>query len=124
MNGRLASTMGPVDFTPGISALARVGNEPGAQAGTAGPEQMIEFRALKAGMATASVWGSSATARWRLFCSMASEWAVVLKSETRFLRFVGLVSSAAATWPPLSMKPDRSWGCRPRASWETIELYL
>ena len=99
MNGRLASTIGPVDLTPGMSALASLGSAPGAHAGTWGPEQMIELSALKAGVAAASVPGSSATVRCRLACWMASACAVVLRSETRFLRLLGLLSSAADTVP-------------------------
>src|SRR6202012_5847767 len=49
-NGRLASTIGPVDFTPGMSALASV-----RRGGKAA------LRALNAGIADPSVLGSWAT---------------------------------------------------------------
>src|SRR6185437_10012029 len=62
MNGRLASIIGPVDLTPGISALASWGSGPGAQLGTCGPEQNAAFSEWKAGIAAARVFGSSATA--------------------------------------------------------------
>ena len=46
MNGRLESIIGPVDLTPGISALASWGSGPGAQFGTWGPEQNAAFNEL------------------------------------------------------------------------------
>ena len=53
MNGRLASIAGPADVTPGISACA--------SASTGGNAALS---ALNAGIAAASVSGSSATACW------------------------------------------------------------
>src|ERR1700750_1540207 len=101
MNGRLASTIGPVDFVAGISALASCRSGPGAQLGIAGPEQNARLSELRAGMATCNVTGSSATARWRFALCRANAFAVVLKSVTRFSRFFGCVLKAADTSPPL-----------------------
>ncbi len=81
------------------------------------------FRALNAGIAVASVVGRSATACWRETFSRANAPAVVLKSVTRFWRFGGCMSIAAATVPPWSIKFDRSCGWIPSAAWATIEEY-
>ena len=84
MNGRLASIIGPVDLTPGISALASCGSGPGAQFGTSAPEQNAAFSAWNAGIAAASVFGSSATAFERDTFSRANAAAVPLKFVIRF----------------------------------------
>src|ERR1700734_3499568 len=110
MNGSDTSIIGPVDLTPGISALASCGTGPGEQLGTAGPEHKAAFSALKAGVAADSVLGSSATA-----CESATLWlanapAVVLKSLIRFSSVWGWVSIAAATGPCSAIQFDRSLG--------------
>src|SRR5579859_4020751 len=112
-NGRLASTIGPVETTPGTSVRAswRRGGK-------------AAFRALKVGMATASVWGRLRTAAVRATFERANACAVVLKSVTRFWSVCGLALSAAATVPAWAMKFDRSWGWMPSASWLTMAEYL
>ena len=79
MKGRLASTVGPVDLTPGSSA--RASRRKGGKAA---------LSALKAGIAADRVLGRSATVRRRLACSRANANAVVLKSVTRLLSAGGL----------------------------------
>src|ERR1700726_4019398 len=69
IKGRLASTVGPVLWTPGISAVAR--RRSGGKAA---------FNALKAGIAALIVVGKSATAFSRFTFWRASAAAVVLKS--------------------------------------------
>src|SRR6201985_1280098 len=123
MNGRLAAILGPVDLTPGISALASCGSGPGEQLGTCGPEQNAAFRAWKAGIAADRGFGSSATAFASApFCT-ANECAVVLKFVIRFWRFFGWVSIAPDTSPCSAIQFDRSCVCRPSASWATTAEY-
>ena len=91
-NGRLASTIGPVDFTPGTSARANARSGGNAA-----------LSALNAGIAADRVCGS-----WSTVCSSALFWranalAVVLKSVMRFSRFWGCVSSAPETSPCAAM---------------------
>ena len=112
MNGRLASIVGPVDLTPGISvrASARSGGN-------------AALSALNAGVAAASVFGSSATACWSATFWRANAPAVVLKSVIRLCRFCGCASIAPATVPILSIQFERSCGWIPSASWATIAEY-
>src|SRR5438270_669133 len=123
MKGRLASIIGPVDFTPGMRALARCGNGPAAQFGTCGPEQNAAFSAWKAGVAAARVFGSSATALESATFLTAKECAVVLKSVIRFWSVRGWVSIAPDTSPCSAIQFERSCGWIPSASWATTAEY-
>ena len=105
MNGRLASTVGPVETTPGVSVRAswRSGGN-------------AAFSALNAGIAVDSVRGSSAIERCNAPLWRANDSAVVLKSVIRFCRFCGWASIAPATGPCSAIQFDRSWGWMPSAS--------
>src|SRR5580692_3905398 len=123
MNGRLASIIGPVDLTPGISALASCGSGPGAQSGFWAPEQNAELSALNAGIAAWSVLGSAATAFSSETFSRANEFAVVLKFVIRFWRTWGWVLIAPETVPWSLIAFERSWGSMPSASCATTAEY-
>ena len=113
MNGRLASIAGPAETTPGSSARASVRNGGNAA-----------FKALNAGIAAASVRGSSATAFSSATFWRANAFAVVLKSVIRLCRVRGCALSACATVAWAAIQPERSCGAIPSALWATIELFL
>jgi hypothetical protein len=113
ISGRLASIIGPVLLTPGISAVANLRNGGNAA-----------LSALNAGIPAASVLGSAATLFSSATFSRANALAVVLKSVIKFCRFCGLLSIAPATGPCAAIQLDRSCGWIPSASCATIAEYL
>ena len=80
--------------------------------------------AFSAGIATASVLGSSLIGSTAVATfSRANASAVVLKSVIRLSRSGGLLSSAPLTGRLLSIQFERSWGWVPRKSWLTTDEY-